>query len=185
MPDPGPDRFLIALALISMGIQLAAAAQALRLIRVTAHRPAWVFIALACCIQALRRGVTLAGLLMHGGDYPTGPEDQFLGLAISVCMFAGVSLIAPIFHALRRAELDLRAALEHITLFSGLLPICSYCKRIRNGQGGWEQVETYIREHTAAEFSHGICPDCLEKVMREMDEAGNGGGGADASSDVR
>ena len=52
---------------------------------------------------------------------------------------------------------------------SGLLPICSYCKRIRADQNYWEQVESYITEHTDAMFSHGICPSCLEKEMKKLD----------------
>jgi len=51
----------------------------------------------------------------------------------------------------------------------GLLPICSYCKRIRSDQDYWEQVEGYITEHTGARFSHGICPSCLAKAMEEID----------------
>ena len=44
-----------------------------------------------------------------------------------------------------------------------LLPICSYCRRIRDGQDNWEQLETYLTGHTSSEFSHGICPDCFAK----------------------
>ena len=57
----------------------------------------------------------------------------------------------------------------NIKRLSGLLPICSYCKRIRSDQNYWEQVESYITEHTDAMFSHGICPSCLVKVMEELD----------------
>ena len=58
---------------------------------------------------------------------------------------------------------ELEAALARVKTLQGLLPICSYCKRIRNDQNYWQQVEQYIGEHSGAEFSHGICPDCFDK----------------------
>jgi len=62
--------------------------------------------------------------------------------------------------------LALMASLRQLT---GLLPICSYCKRIRSDHDYWEQVENYISEHTDAQFSHGICPDCLAKAMADLE----------------
>ena len=61
--------------------------------------------------------------------------------------------------------------IENIKRLTGLLPICSYCKRIRSDQNYWEQVDSYITEHTDVLFSHGICPPCLVKVMAELDAA--------------
>lgn len=63
--------------------------------------------------------------------------------------------------------LELREALSKIKLLSGFLPICSSCKKIRNDNGYWEQIEIYIRDHSEAEFSHGICPECAEKLYPE------------------
>jgi sigma-B regulation protein RsbU (phosphoserine phosphatase) len=62
------------------------------------------------------------------------------------------------------------ALIANIKRLTGLLPICSYCKRIRSDEDYWEQVESYISDHTDARFSHGICPPCLEKAMAELDE---------------
>ena len=62
--------------------------------------------------------------------------------------------------------LGLMASLKQL---NGLLPICSYCKRIRSDHDYWEQVESYISEHTDARFSHGICPDCLAKAMKDLE----------------
>ena len=59
--------------------------------------------------------------------------------------------------------------MANIKRLTGLLPICSYCKRIRSDHDYWEQVESYITEHTDALFSHGICPSCLAKAMEELD----------------
>jgi len=58
---------------------------------------------------------------------------------------------------------DLQQALSRIKTLSGLLPICASCKRIRDDQGYWNQIEAYIQSHSAAEFSHGICPECMKK----------------------
>lgn len=63
---------------------------------------------------------------------------------------------------------ELQKALSDIKRLSGLLPICSSCKKIRNDNGYWEQIEGYIREHTEAEFSHSICPDCAKKLYPEF-----------------
>jgi DNA-binding response OmpR family regulator len=61
------------------------------------------------------------------------------------------------------------ALIANIKRLSGLLPICSYCKRIRSDKDYWEQVESYITEHTDAMFTHGICPSCMVKVMAQLD----------------
>ena len=59
-------------------------------------------------------------------------------------------------------------ALDQVKQLSGLLSICSHCKRIRNDHGYWEQVEVYVRDHSEAQFTHGICPDCAEKFYPEI-----------------
>ncbi len=59
---------------------------------------------------------------------------------------------------------ELRDALSQIKTLSGLLPICAACKKIRDDHGYWRQIEAYIREHTQANFSHSICPDCAKKL---------------------
>ena len=67
-----------------------------------------------------------------------------------------------------RRTIGLMANIKRLT---GLLPICSYCKRIRSDHDYWEQVESYIADHTDALFSHGICPECLTKAMNDLDGA--------------
>jgi len=64
---------------------------------------------------------------------------------------------------------ELRQALEKVKQLGGLLPICSHCKKIRDDKGYWNQVESYIRDHSDAKFSHGICPECAEKYYPDMD----------------
>ena len=59
---------------------------------------------------------------------------------------------------------ELREALENIKTLKGLLPICASCKKIRDDKGYWNQIETYVATHSEAEFSHGLCPTCAEKL---------------------
>ena len=60
-------------------------------------------------------------------------------------------------------------ALFEVKVLSGLLPICASCKKIRDDEGQWGQVETYIRDRSEAEFSHSICPDCAKELYPELD----------------
>jgi PAS domain S-box-containing protein len=62
---------------------------------------------------------------------------------------------------------ELKEALKRVKTLNGLLPICASCKKIRNDGGYWEQVETYIRTRSNAEFTHGICPDCVRRLYPE------------------
>ncbi|MFH1852262.1 MAG: response regulator [Candidatus Neomarinimicrobiota bacterium] len=65
----------------------------------------------------------------------------------------------------------LQEAIDHIKTLKGIIPICSYCKKIRDDQNYWQQVESYISRHSDAEFSHGVCPDCYqEHVKPQLDE---------------
>lgn len=65
---------------------------------------------------------------------------------------------------------DLQNALSQVKTLSGLLPICSVCKKIRDDQGYWEQLESYFKKHSDILFSHGICPNCLKKLYPEIYE---------------
>ena len=71
---------------------------------------------------------------------------------------------------LRERELNaqLRDAMAHIKQLRGLLPICANCKKIRNDDGYWEQVETYFQENSDVAFTHGFCPECVRKLYPEL-----------------
>lgn len=62
---------------------------------------------------------------------------------------------------------ELKKALAHVKTLRGLLPICASCKKIRDGRGYWNQLETYISRHSDASFTHGLCPDCAVKTMKQ------------------
>ena len=75
------------------------------------------------------------------------------------------------FLAYREAEVahtQEQRALSELSVLQGILPICSHCKRIRNEDGQWSQVEVYVRRHSEADFSHGICPDCEHKFFESQ-----------------
>jgi PAS domain S-box-containing protein len=63
---------------------------------------------------------------------------------------------------------ELQKALAEVKTLSGLIPICASCKKIRDDKGYWNQIETYIRDHSEADFSHGICPECAKKLYPEL-----------------
>lgn len=84
---------------------------------------------------------------------------------------------------LRETNRDLRLALNQVQTLQGLLPICSYCKHVRDDHNYWESVENYITKHTGAQFSHGICPNCYDKhikpeleIFKEQADAENSDG---------
>jgi hypothetical protein len=64
--------------------------------------------------------------------------------------------------------MELQEALVKVKALSGLLPICAACKKIRDDQGYWNQIEAYLKEHSEAEFSHSICPECVGKLYPEF-----------------
>ena len=66
---------------------------------------------------------------------------------------------------------DLKEALAKVKTLSGLLPICASCKKIRDDQGYWIQVEVFVREHSEADFTHGLCPDCVKELYPEFSGA--------------
>ena len=72
-----------------------------------------------------------------------------------------------------RLIVELKEALAKIKTLQGLLPICSYCKKIRDDKGYWNQIERYIGERSDTQFSHGICPECAEKYYPDMDLYGD------------
>ena len=69
---------------------------------------------------------------------------------------------------LETANRELSRALSEVKQLNALLPICSYCKKIRDDKDYWQSVEGYISQHTNAQFTHGICPECYQKVMKTM-----------------
>lgn len=66
---------------------------------------------------------------------------------------------------------ELKEAKSHIKVLSGFLPICASCKKIRDSDGSWRQLETYLKDHSDAKLSHGICPECVRNLYPELGES--------------
>ena len=71
--------------------------------------------------------------------------------------------------SMRRLE-ELRKTLSEIKQLRGIIPICSACKKIRDDEGIWHQIESYVRNHSEAQFSHGICPECMKKLYPDLED---------------
>lgn len=123
--------------------------------------------------------------------YDRNPMPDFRWLYLSLSIAIAIAVIAFLlttrFYNLnrslkeeisRRREIEmareelvvsLQEAVKNLKTLSGLLPICSHCKKIRDDKGYWNQIEVYIRDHSEAEFSHSICQECAKKHYPDMD----------------
>jgi phosphoserine phosphatase RsbU/P len=104
----------------------------------------------------------VAGLQSGASDYLRKPFDEAELLAR---VEVGVRFIELQRKLAERVE-EMEKALATVRRLEGLLPICSYCKRIRNEQDYWERVDNYISQHANVRFSHNICPECYEKHVK-------------------
>jgi DNA-binding response OmpR family regulator len=104
----------------------------------------------------------VAGLRSGANDYITKPfhKDEMLArIKIGAQM---VQLQQSLLDRVR----ELADALARVKQLSGLLPICGFCKKVRNDRDYWQQVEEYISSHSEVKFSHGVCPDCYENLLK-------------------
>jgi len=99
---------------------------------------------------------------------------MFAFLVISVRYWRGIAVAD---RELKKKAEDLQKALGEIKQLKGIIPICSSCKKIRDDQGFWHQVESYLQSRSDAEFSHGICPDCMKKLYPNLGKKKEAGAG--------
>jgi CheY-like chemotaxis protein len=118
-----------------------------------------------------RREDVVEGLEAGADDFIGKPFDRD---ELRARLQVGVRVVS-LQRSLADRVRDLEAALGRVRQLQGLLPICAYCKKIRDDRNYWQQVEEYIGAHSDAQFSHGICPDCYERILgpqlRAMREA--------------
>ena len=127
-------------------------------------------------LNILLSGIAIRGTLLGFGPFVGKTQNESLLLLQA---FMGVTAVmtmtlATIVSERRRAELDreelileLQEALSRVKTLKGLLPICAVCKNIRDDQGYWNHIESYVREHSHADFTHGICPACAKRLYPE------------------
>ena len=108
-------------------------------------------------------------------DMTPGNLDVTLGDGVRIVVFISLSAMVALLDRQRRHAMDslvtanhrLQTALGEIKTLRGILLICSYCKKIEANPETWVEIENYVRRHSGAEFTHGVCPDCLRKLAQK------------------
>lgn len=121
-------------------------------------------------VAVILTALTIGGFFLS----PSGRELWKVIANRALAVFAIWATTVLGFHRLAAEEKRARAAeeqqkaYEEVKILRGFLPICASCKKIRDDEGYWNQIEVYIRDHSEAEFSHSICPDCARKLYPEF-----------------
>ena len=106
----------------------------------------------------------VAGLDAGANDYLTKPFDS---TELRARVQVGIHVLE-LQNRLAARIAELESALWQVKQLQGLLPICSYCKKIRDEKNYWQRVDNYLSEHADVRFTHGICPDCYQNAMLEL-----------------
>lgn len=113
-------------------------------------------------VLGLRKNGSTFPMEVNVNEVPTGRGTLFIAMVRDVTERSRIEQ--------ERVKLigELKEALTQVKTLRGLIPICASCKKIRDDQGYWEQIEVYIHNHSDAEFSHGFCPDCLSRLYPDL-----------------
>ena len=117
--------------------------------------------------EIMRRPAVRHPHLAVAAQGPEGQEDWIRRYAPEFLVRFSISYLLVYLLAFIY-ELQKSRAAKRLKLLSGLLPICANCKKIRDERGDWNQVETYIQQHSDTEFSHSICPECARELYPEL-----------------
>jgi hypothetical protein len=155
----------------------------------------WIFFlpTLAMFAFGVRTGLlSMGGLLLACALILIWPDDALLGYTYSfgfrlrfLLSLGGLTVFSAVAEQSRKLaqrrldqrNRELEEALREVRELSGLIPICSSCKKIRDDEGYWSEVEVYMRQHSELDFSHSLCPECSARLY--PDHAGESGGGED------
>ena len=110
-----------------------------------------------------------SSLLTLLGFFLSPPGGEFWKVIVNRLLALFAIWTTAVLGMQRKAVLEEKEkALSEIRVLRGFLPICASCKKIRDDQGYWNQIESYIRDHSEAEFSHSVCPDCCNRLYPEI-----------------
>ena len=113
--------------------------------------------------------VTAGGGIVWFGQNVRALFDEVGGVAGFEAVARDITERKELERERERLIAELRDALTNVKVLRGLLPICSCCKKVRDDGGYWQQIEMYLRDHTDAEFTHGLCPGCLQSYYDEIE----------------
>jgi PAS domain S-box-containing protein len=120
-------------------------------------------------LAPLLEGVGRGELVSHVETVQRRKDGELVEVSLSISpvrnsvgKIVGVSTIARDIAERKQAERERERLLSQVKTLSGLFPICAYCKKIRDDKGYWNQIESYLRDHSSASFTHSICPDCAK-----------------------
>ncbi len=122
--------------------------------------------------------VSFASVFLFDWFFDSTPYvlDFRVGGVLRAVVFVSVSVLVASLEQHRRHAIagleetnrTLRSALEEIKTLRGILPICTYCKQVRTDIGSWIEIEDYVRKHSEAQFSHGVCPSCFRRHFPDI-----------------
>ncbi|MBU0674312.1 MAG: response regulator [Proteobacteria bacterium] len=101
---------------------------------------------------------------------PSKPDEIDRTITVALARHHDLMKIQELYRQVEAQRAELQLALTELKTLRGIIPICMYCKQIRDDEGYWNQVEKYITEHSQAKFSHGICPTCFEEKFAELEQ---------------
>jgi transcriptional regulator with GAF, ATPase, and Fis domain len=126
-----------------------------------------VHVASMIVVPLLHQGKTVGVLKVFSGEKNFFDESAVEVLELLAGIMAAALSNSLMFQANQDLINELQIALANVKQLKGLLPICCQCKKIRDDRGYWNRIETYISEHTDADFSHGYCPECANEFRRQ------------------